>query len=135
MTHNTFDESAKKAEAIVNEFGDALSADFNGFARPLSLLKNSKAEIEAAIKEYLVVLIKTGKLTKDHVKVLSYGYASLVLFTEDEKANRINTAAQQKENAPLPPDLFELYSDFAKESSLRMKERVVEITDFIKEQA
>ena len=125
------DQEGKKAERIVNEYGDTLSSSSDGIAKPESLLKNPKEAIREAIRQYILSLIKAGKLTKELIEVLSLGYASLELFVDDDRAELINTLGNQ-DKKDLPKELFKIHEKFVTKATDTMKERVVEITEFIK---
>jgi polyribonucleotide nucleotidyltransferase len=125
-----FNENQKAAEAIVNDYGTALSIESEGFARPASLLNNSKEEIKEAIKAYIEALIATKRLSKELCSILSFGYASVELFTDDDEAEFINKLGKKKEK--LSEDLYSTYSDYVQETTLAMKRNIAEITDFLK---
>jgi polyribonucleotide nucleotidyltransferase len=125
-----FNENQKAAEAIVNDYGTALSIESEGFARPASLLNNSKEEIKEAIKAYIEALIATKRLSKELCSILSFGYASVELFTDDDEAEFINKLGKKKEK--LSEDLYSTYSDYVQETTLAMKQNIAEITDFLK---
>lgn len=127
-----FNEKQKEAEAIVNNYGTSLSIESEGFARPASLLKNSKEEIKEAIKEYIEALIATKRLSKELCSILSFGYASVELFTDDDEAEYINKLGKQNEKQKLPDDLYAIYSDYVQSTTLAMKQNIAEITDFLK---
>lgn len=129
---NAFDEKGKAAEKIVNDYGTSLGVESTGFARPISLLKNSKEEIKVAIKEYIKILISTERLSKEITQVLSFGYASIELFTEDEKAAQINELERQSKAGNISDSDYFILNDHVQKTTSAMKENIADITDFLK---
>lgn len=126
------DIAGKRAERIVNIYGEALSAESIGIAKPISSLKYSKEEIKSAIKTYIDSLIKANKLNKEIIKVLSFGYASIDLFIEDKDAEKFNYVEKSKDDKDLPEELLISYKNFVENAKLSMQENVEEITTYIK---
>lgn len=127
-----FNEDQKQAEAIVNDYGAALAIESEGFTRPASLLNHSKEEIKEAIKDYIEALLATKRLSKELCSVLTFGYASIELFADDDKAEYINKLGKKNDKQRLPDDLYAIYSDHVQSTTLAMKQNIAEITEFLK---
>ncbi|MGK7392428.1 MAG: hypothetical protein ACNS60_18890 [Candidatus Cyclobacteriaceae bacterium M2_1C_046] len=126
------DTAGKLAERIVNAYGEALSAEAIGIAKPISSLKYSKEEIKSAIKTYIDSLVKADKLNKELIKVLSLGYASIDLFIEDKEAEKFSYVEKSKDDKDLPEELLISYQNFVQNAKKSMQNNVEEITAYIK---
>lgn len=80
-----------KIEQIINEYAAVLkkAANIGCKAMPISELPYPKQEIKDAIKLYLAVLHKTGKLPEEVKSALEVAFISLGAFIDDNDAKMV----------------------------------------------
>lgn len=122
-----------KIQTIVQNYGKSLAQGVNGIARPISLLQNSKDEIQQAIKDYIIYLRGDNKLTDDLYGELSTAYSVIDHFIDDDRADIINKVFfQLKSHDNVPSSDLEVYYDFMDNSFTNCTERMIELDELIK---
>lgn len=107
-------ENIISAEKIVNDYGKSLSQWPDGdMAIPISLLRNSKAEIKNAFRDYILALKFHNKLSDEMFSELKIAYGYIDLFVEDRNVKIINKVHKQLEkNEEVNKLEKEVYQEF-----------------------